>query len=65
MGRERLLIADAGPLITLAAIGRFGLLRDLASEVVVPRGVVQEVLAGAPRPGADEVRADWFRVAEA
>jgi len=65
MAREQLLIADAGPLITLAAIGRFELLRDLASEVVVPRCVFEEVIAGAPRPGAVEIRADWIRVAEA
>lgn len=65
MAREQLLIADAGPLITLAAIGRFELLRDLASDVVVPRRVFEEVLAGAPRPGSVEIRADWIRVADA
>ncbi|MFY9346090.1 MAG: DUF3368 domain-containing protein [Planctomycetota bacterium] len=65
MGRERLLVADAGPIITLATVGRFGLLRDLASEVVVPRTVFEEIVAGAPRPGATEIRADWIRVADA
>ena len=65
MGRERLLVADAGPIITLAAIGRFELLRDLASEDVVPRRVFDEVVAGAPRPGANEIRSGWIHVADA
>lgn len=64
MARERLLVADAGPVITLAAIGRFGLLRELATEVVVPRRVFEEVVAGAPRAGAIEIRADWIRIAD-
>lgn len=65
MGRERLLIADAGPFITLAAIGRVELLRNLATDVVIPRTAFEEVIAGAPRPGAVEVRATWIRVADA
>jgi predicted nucleic acid-binding protein len=65
MDRERLLVADAGPFITLAAIGRVELLRELAPEVVVPRAVFDEILAGAPRPGAQEIRAKWIRVADA
>ena len=55
MDREVLLVADAGPIIALASIGRFGLLQQLASKVMVPRSVHAEVLAGAPRPGAKEV----------
>ena len=43
MVREQLLVADAGPLIALATIGRFSFLRELAAEVLVPRGVQAEV----------------------
>lgn len=54
-----------GPLIALATIGRFSFLRELAAEVLVPRGVQAEVLGGAPRPGAREVAdATWIRVVD-
>jgi predicted nucleic acid-binding protein len=53
MAREPLLIADAGPIILLAAIARFDLLRSLGLEVMIPRSVYDEVVAGAPRPGSE------------
>lgn len=66
MAREALIIADAGPIIALAAIGRLELLRDVAGEVRVPRAVYDEVVAGAPRPGATEITAaSWVRVVDA
>lgn len=65
MTRESLIIADAGPIIVLAAIGRLGLLQDLAAEVVVPRTVFTEVVAGAPRPGAAEIAAaTWVKIVD-
>lgn len=65
MTHEHLLIADAGPVIMLASINRFDLLRKLATDVVVPRRVYEEVIAGAPRPGAKEMASDWIRVVDA
>lgn len=59
-----IVVADAGPLIYLAAIGQLDLLRRLAPEVLVPEAVYHEVVvAGAGLPGAEEVReAAWVRV---
>lgn len=65
MTREPLLVADAGPIIVLAAIGRFELLHAVADEVVVPRSVVAELRAGSPRPGAAEIGAPWIQVVDA
>ena len=59
-------VVNASPLIVLAKIGMLDLLGQLADEVVVPRAVVQEILAGpeddparvflssAPLPVVDE-----------
>lgn len=62
---ERPVIADASPLIGLAAAKRFDLLRRLFGRVVVTRAVLEEVMAGGPRPGARELaealRDGWVR----
>jgi predicted nucleic acid-binding protein len=66
MTHERLIVADAGPIIALASIGRFEVLQSLATDVMVPIAVHAEVLAGAPRPGAKEIAAaNWLRIVEA
>ncbi|MFN8825459.1 MAG: DUF3368 domain-containing protein [Planctomycetota bacterium] len=66
MAHERLIVADAGPIIALASIGRFEVLQSLATEVMVPLAVHAEVVAGAPRPGAKEIAAaNWLRIVEA
>jgi hypothetical protein len=50
-------VSDASPLIFLAAVGRFDLLRRLYGSVVVPARVFQEVTQAQPSlPGAAEVR---------
>lgn len=56
-------VANATPLIALSLVGRLELLRDLFGEVLVPAAVYDEVVvAGAGRPGADEVaQASWIR----
>lgn len=65
MSNESLLVADAGPIIALAAIRRFEILHQLADEVIVPRAVFAEVIAGAPRAGAAELQgAVWVTVAD-
>lgn len=66
-GPGRLVVADASPLIGLAAAEVLDVLRELFGTVVVSRAVVDEVTAGGDRPGADELtaamRAGWIRVA--
>ena len=52
---ERLVAADASPLIGLASAGAFDLLRRLFGCVTVTTAVRDEVLAGGDLPGAREV----------
>ena len=66
---RRLVVADASPLIGLAAAGAFDLLRRLYGQVTITDSVRDEVLAGGERPGARElaeaVRAGWIIVVDA
>ena len=51
-------VSNASPLIALARIGRFTLLRDLFDHIIVPVAVWQEVVVqGADRPGSAECEA--------
>ena len=54
---ERLVAADASPLIGLASAEAFGLLRKLFLKVTVTAAVRDEVLAGGDLPGAGEIEA--------
>lgn len=58
-----IVVANAGPLIALAQIGRLDLLPALYGKIHIPPPVRNEVIAtGKERPGAAEVRtADWVR----
>ncbi|RMF31365.1 MAG: DUF3368 domain-containing protein [Chloroflexi bacterium] len=63
-------ISDAGPLISLAEIGCFELLRALFAKVYIPKAVYTEVvIVGEGRPGAQEVREaiqeGWLEVVQA
>lgn len=66
---RRLVVADASPLIGLAAAGAFDLLRRLYGQVTITESVRDEVLAGGGRPGARElaeaIRAGWIVVVDA
>lgn len=57
-----LVVSNAGPLITLAKIKRFSLLKELFGCIVVPQAVFDEVVHhGAGEPGAQETNdADWI-----
>lgn len=61
-----IVVANAGPLIALATIGRFDLLQTLYGEVHIPPAVRDEVvISGHGRPGAEEVgTASWIEVVE-
>ena len=65
---ERLVAADASPLIGLAAAGAFHLLRSLFDQITVTTTVRDEVLAGGPLPGAVElaeaIRDGWINVVD-
>jgi len=64
---EITVIADASPLIGLAAAGEFELLRRLYGTLLITRAVLDEVSAGGKRFGARELEAalreGWIRAA--
>lgn len=64
---NRLVAADASPLIGMAAAGAFDLLRSLFGQVTVTTTVHDEVLAGGELPGVREltsaVEARWVTAA--
>jgi predicted nucleic acid-binding protein len=64
-----LVVADASPLIGLAAARAFHVLRELYGTVTITRLVKDEVTGHASRPGAIELtaamREGWIRVAPA
>ena len=66
---NRLVLADASPLIGLAVAGEFDLLRELFNQVTVTDAVRDEVLSGGELPGSQElrdaIRAGWVVVADA
>ena len=63
---QRLVAADASPLIGLASAGAFDLLRELFHNVTVIAAVRDEVLAGGELPGAPEldaaIRDGWIEI---
>lgn len=66
---DKLVAADASPLIGLAAAGAFDLLRALYGTVTITRTVREEIGAGGSLPGSRELEAamreGWLRVAPA
>jgi predicted nucleic acid-binding protein len=59
----RPVVADAGPLIILSAIGQMDLVGELYGQVLVPEAVFSEVTgAGADRPGSAELAAARWAV---
>lgn len=62
MTDPEVVVANAGPLIALAKIGRFDLLEELFGRVTIPQAVYDEVvLRGGGQPGARETEtAEWI-----
>ena len=58
-----MIVADAGPIIAFARVGRLALLQQVVTELVVPHAVYEDlVIKGRGRPGAAEVeRSTWIR----
>ncbi|MHB8973519.1 MAG: DUF3368 domain-containing protein [Pirellulaceae bacterium] len=56
------IVSNASPLINLARIGQFGLLRDVYGEIIIPEAVWNEIVGeGAGQPGAVELEhAEWI-----
>ena len=59
-----IVVSDASPLIALAAVRQFDVLRALYGEVLIPEAVYEEVaVRGVGEPGSREVQArPWVRV---
>ncbi len=55
-------VADSGPLIALATVGHFDLLRQIYQTLLIPTAVAREVTKeGGARPGAQEItQAGWI-----
>ncbi len=66
---NRLVVADASPLIGLAVAGEFDLLRKLFGRIMITGSVRDEVLRGGNLPGSLElsnaIRTGWAVVVEA
>ena len=61
------IVSNSSPLILLAKIGRFNLLRDLFEIVYIPKSVYHEVvIVGAGKAGSKEVeegvKSGWIKV---
>jgi len=58
-----MIVADSGPIIAFARLGRLDLLRQVVGELAIPDAVYDElVVKGKGRPGAEEVeRGGWIR----
>lgn len=59
-------VANAGPLISLAAINRLDLLKVLFEQIAIPQAVYDEVVVhGEGEPGSREVKeAEWIRTVQ-
>lgn len=61
-----IIVSNTGPIIALAKINKLTLLKDLASEVLIPPVVHRELFAkvGRESPEIDRALSDFIHVAE-
>jgi len=59
-------VVDSTPLIALSLIDKLSLLREIFTEIIIPKSVFEEVaILGEGRPGSEEVKsATWLTVSE-
>ena len=56
-------ISDTTPLIALSNVGKIDLLKDIFGDIVIPKGVWEEVVKeGKGRPGSEIKDFKWIRV---
>jgi predicted nucleic acid-binding protein len=57
------IVADSGPIISLARAGRLDFLRQIANELITPDAVFEEiVVSGRDKPGTEEVKQEsWIK----
>jgi uncharacterized protein len=58
-----MIVADTGPIIAFARLGRLGLLSDVVGVLIIPDAVYEELVGqGQGRPGASEVaQGTWIQ----
>lgn len=58
-----MIVADTGPIIVFARIGRLALLQQVVETVIIPDAVYDElVIGGRGRPGADAIsQSEWIQ----
>jgi hypothetical protein len=58
-----MMVADTGPIMAFARIGRLDLLRQVVGELIIPIAVYEELTGrGHERPGAaDVIRGEWIQ----
>lgn len=59
-------VVNSTPLIVLSLVDKLSLLKEIFSEVIVPKSVFEEVaVLGKGRPGSEEVKAaTWLTLSE-
>lgn len=63
-----LVVADAGPLIGMARVGRLSVLKSLFGSVLIPQRVFKELKISSDRPGAkaisEGIHSGWIKIGE-
>ena len=57
-----IVVSDTSPILSLALIGRLGLLRDLYNSIVIPDAVRSEIVASEQSGAREVAQADWIVV---
>jgi|WetSurMetagenome_2_1015567.scaffolds.fasta_scaffold337147_2 uncharacterized protein len=58
-------VSDSGPIIGFAGAGRLDILHEVLGDIIIPREVRNEILAGGNRPGSSEIQQlPWIQVVD-